>query len=83
MAAILRWVRNYTRRPPSPPILFRNTNYEVVGTTHKPEEEAFEDYKTGKYYPVCIGDVFASKYQVVGKLGFGISSTVWLARDLV
>jgi hypothetical protein len=29
-----------------------------------------------------IGDVFASSYQVVGKVGFGTTSTVWLARDM-
>lgn len=46
------------------------------------EEERFEDFKKGIYYPVNIGDVFASKYQVLGKLGFGVTSTVWLARDL-
>ena len=82
MTSILRWAKNYTRRAPSPPIRFQNTNYEVVGAAQKLEEEAFEDYKTGKYYPVRIGDIFASKYQVVGKLGFGVSSTVWLARHL-
>ena len=82
MAAILRWARKYARRAPSPPIRFQNTSYKVVGAAQKLEEEAFEDYATGKYYPVVIGDVFASRYQVVGKLGFGVSSTVWLARDL-
>jgi serine/threonine-protein kinase SRPK3 len=46
------------------------------------EEELFDHFKTGTYYPVNIGDIFASKYQVVGKLGFGVTSTVWLARDL-
>jgi hypothetical protein len=35
----------------------------------------------GIYYPVNVGDVFASKYQVVGKIGFGVTSTVWLAGD--
>ncbi|TKA47002.1 hypothetical protein B0A49_13088 [Cryomyces minteri] len=83
MTAVLRWAKNYIRRAPSPPICFRNTNYEVVGGAQKLEEEAFEDYQTGKYYPVRIGDVLASKHQVVGKLGFGVSSTVWLARDLI
>lgn len=83
MAAVLRVVKNYARRAPSQPIIFRNINYEVVSAAQKLEEEAFEDFKTGKYYPVRIGNVFASKYQVVGKLGFGVSSTVWLARDLV
>ena len=38
--------------------------------------------KDTKYYPVNIGDVFSSKYQIIGKLGFGVTSTVWLARDL-
>ncbi|KAK7226784.1 hypothetical protein V2G26_014787 [Clonostachys chloroleuca] len=28
-----------------------------------------------------IGDVYHSKYQVVGKLGFGSTSTVWLAKN--
>lgn len=46
------------------------------------EEEHFEEFKAGRYYPVNIGDVFNSKYQVVGKLGFGVTSMVWLARDL-
>ena len=82
MAAILRWLKSYVKRPPSPPIRFENTNYEVVGADSKLEEEHFEDYNTETYYPVCIGDVLASRYQVLGKLGFGVSSTVWLARDL-
>ncbi|KNZ77718.1 Dual specificity tyrosine-phosphorylation-regulated kinase mbk-2 [Termitomyces sp. J132] len=34
------------------------------------------------YYPVRIGEVFACRYQVVGKLGFGMTATTWLARDL-
>lgn len=46
------------------------------------EEEEFDGPKKGLYYPVNIGDVFVSKYQVLGKLGYGVSSTVWLARDL-
>ncbi len=29
-----------------------------------------------------ISDDFRARYQVVGKLGFGATSTVWLARDL-
>ncbi|KAL4886613.1 protein kinase [Aspergillus karnatakaensis] len=33
------------------------------------------------YYPVHPGDVFHSRYQVVSKLGYGTSSTVWLCRD--
>jgi hypothetical protein len=32
-----------------------------------------------RYYPVRIGELLESRYQIVGKLGFGITST---ARDL-
>ena len=46
------------------------------------EEEKIDDISTGRYYPVQIGQVFHSRYQVVGKLGFGLGSTVWLSRDL-
>ncbi|KAK3301837.1 kinase domain protein [Chaetomium strumarium] len=42
----------------------------------------FDVFKAGNYCPVNIGDLFSSKYQVVGKLGFGSTSTVWLARNL-
>ncbi|KAI0532658.1 hypothetical protein GGR58DRAFT_159396 [Xylaria digitata] len=42
----------------------------------------FPGYLAARYYPVWIGEVFANRYQVVGKLGFGAHSTVWLARDL-
>jgi hypothetical protein len=39
-------------------------------------------YGPGGYYPVRIGERFASsRYQVVHKLGHGASSTIWLARD--
>ena len=34
------------------------------------------------FYPVCIGEVFEDRYQVLGKLGFGSNSTVWFCRDL-
>jgi hypothetical protein len=46
------------------------------------EEEQFDQFRAGLYYPVNIGDVYASKYQILGKLGFGSTSTVWLARNL-
>lgn len=31
------------------------------------EEERFEEFKMGRYYPVDIGEIFSSKYQVIGK----------------
>ncbi|KAI7943610.1 hypothetical protein MJO28_011138 [Puccinia striiformis f. sp. tritici] len=45
-------------------------------------EEGKQGYQTGGYHPVEIGDRFDDKrYQVIRKLGWGPSSTVWLAHD--
>ncbi len=46
-------------------------------------EEDFYRYCPGGYHPVRIGDVFNNaKYKVLRKLGYGVYSTVWLARDV-
>lgn len=82
MASLLRRLAGLGRRPPSPPRVFANTNFEKISVDCRVEEETFSDYLSGRYYPVRIGEVFFSKYQVVGKLGYGAYSTVWLARDL-
>ena len=64
------------------PYTFPRTGFEIVPESEVLEEERLNQFKNGLYYPVNIGDVYAAKYQVVGKLGFGSSSTVWLARKL-
>lgn len=57
------------------------------------DEEDQKDYRIGGYHPVevigfqlyrnvQIGEVFAEKYKVLCKMGWGQYSTVWLARDL-
>ncbi|KAI9803233.1 MAG: hypothetical protein M1825_002024 [Sarcosagium campestre] len=44
--------------------------------------EWVEVYRPGHFHPVHIDDVFkAGRYKVVRKLGFGTTSTVWMARD--
>lgn len=78
----MRWASNALRRPPSPPIYFPTSGFETVRPAEVLDEERFEHFKQGKYYPANIGDVLSSRYQIVGKLGFGTTSTVWLARDL-
>jgi serine/threonine protein kinase len=62
---------------------FSNPHFERISPGQRIEEENLPDYVAARYYPVCIGDLFASRYQVVGKLGYGATSTVWLARDLL
>ncbi|KAJ7619573.1 kinase-like domain-containing protein [Roridomyces roridus] len=44
--------------------------------------EPVEEYRPGGFHPMSIGDEFAhGRYRVIHKLGFGGSSTIWLARD--
>lgn len=81
MAWMFQVAKNILRKPLNP-LQFPTTGYEVVNQSVLLEEEKFNDYKKGIYYPVNIGDIFALKYQVLGKLGFGVTSTVWLACDL-
>jgi serine/threonine-protein kinase SRPK3 len=45
-------------------------------------EEGRDAYRPGGFHPVYIGDVYAGKYQVLNKIGFGVYSTVWLVKDL-
>ncbi|CAG8051857.1 unnamed protein product [Penicillium salamii] len=46
------------------------------------EEERAPHYNPRHFYPMQLHAVIANRYQVAAKLGWGTSSTVWLARDL-
>lgn len=49
--------------------------------SHHAREPA-DSYRPGGYHPVHFGDFLCNgRYEVVRKLGFGLSSTVWLARN--
>jgi hypothetical protein len=61
---------------------FAQSNIHVLDASDKLEEETLPWYTQDGFYPVKIGEVFQSRYQVIGKLGFGGYSTVWLCRDL-
>ncbi|KAH6622413.1 CMGC protein kinase [Boeremia exigua] len=82
MGSIFKCLKNLFRRPPWPKLNFPVTGFETISEECLLEEERLPSFRKTDYYPVNIGDVFASRYQVVGKLGFGVTSTVWLARDL-
>ncbi|CAI7609708.1 unnamed protein product [Penicillium crustosum] len=57
--------------------------WETIPDDETIEEEQIEEFlQQNGYLPVDIGDILLSRYQVVGKLGWGITSTVWLAQDL-
>ncbi|CAG8254999.1 unnamed protein product [Penicillium nalgiovense] len=82
MTSLLKWARRAINKGPSPVLRFPTSGFEVIKPSQILEEERYQKFKKGHYYPVTIGDVLVSKYQVLGKLGFGTTSTVWLARDL-
>jgi hypothetical protein len=56
--------------------------FETIPEDRQFEEETNLGYKAEKFYPVRIGEIFLSRYEVLAKLGFGMCSTVWLCRDL-
>ncbi|KAJ8114299.1 hypothetical protein OPT61_g3782 [Boeremia exigua] len=82
MTSILNRAMRLFCRSPWPKLEFPTTGIDFISDEYLVDEETLEGFDKTSYYPVNIGEVFADRYQVVGKLGFGISSTVWLARDL-
>lgn len=79
---LLSLLRRAARSLVEPPRAFRTEGYRIVPRTTVLEEERLDGFWKGKYCPVNIGDIYRAQYQVVGKLGYGVASTVWLARDL-
>lgn len=67
----------------STPREFPTSGFELLDASSKIEEETLPTYSPEKYYPVQQGEVFNDRYQVLAKLGYGVTSTVWFARDLV
>lgn len=46
------------------------------------DEERVPGYNPEHYYPANPGDVLENRYQLDAKIGWGSSSTVWLAHDI-
>ncbi|POS76289.1 serine/threonine protein kinase [Diaporthe helianthi] len=54
----------------------------VTVTESSDIEEGRDAYQPGGFHPVYIGDIYADKYEVMSKIGYGRYSTVWLVKDL-
>ena len=61
---------------------FPADGFQTIPLQESIEEETVPAYNAERFYPVQLGEVFKSRYQVLAKLGFGTSSTAWLSRDL-
>lgn len=73
----------FRRRVHTYPLRFPSARPEIAKDEAILEEEQFEEFQRGSFYPINVGDILVEKYQVVGKLGYGSTSTVWLARDML
>lgn len=61
--------------PPTDPT-FATPSHAVV------DEERCPDYTPQDYYTARPGETLGNNYQLLAKIGWGMSSTVWLARDI-
>ncbi|KAE8145038.1 kinase-like domain-containing protein [Aspergillus avenaceus] len=71
-----------THRTSPSPRTPKTSGFPILDSTPRIEEERMPAYDRGPFYPVKLGDVFVSRYQILSKLGFGANSTVWFGRDL-
>ncbi|KAK9238774.1 kinase-like domain-containing protein [Lipomyces kononenkoae] len=71
-----------TARPDSQPRAFPSEGFDAIGKDQLVEEETMPEYRSKHFYPARLGEVFNDRFQTVAKLGYGTSSTTWLARDL-
>lgn len=69
----------WTSRPRN----FPSSGFKLLDSCLRIEEETLPTYQARKYYPVQQGEVLNNRYQVLAKLGYGVTSTVWFGRDLV
>ena len=82
LSNLRRWALNAIGRQPWLTKDISNPRFGRIDASQLIEEENLPDYLAEHYYPVRIGQLLESRYQIVGKLGFGVTSTVWLTRDL-
>ncbi|KAL4881928.1 kinase domain-containing protein [Aspergillus karnatakaensis] len=55
---------------------------KLLPATDLVEEERTPYYKPQHFYPARLYEILNNRYQIATKIGWGTSSTVWLARDL-
>ena len=81
MVSLWNLAKGLVKEPEMQLVHFSNSNFKIFPADEKVEEETHEAIPKNRYYPVHIGEVIQNKYQVLGKLGYGFGSTVWLAND--
>lgn len=64
------------------PKIFPTSGFDLIDPSIEMEEETMFGYNPDNYYPVKQGEILNNRYQIIGKIGYGTTSTVWLAKDL-
>ncbi|SLM37700.1 protein kinase domain protein [Lasallia pustulata] len=82
MTTFLRWGLQLFQRRISSTRQFQQSAFHILNAAEKIREENLAWYKPEHFYPLRIGEVFHSRYEVLGKHGYGAYSTVWLCQDL-
>ncbi|EFR04873.1 CMGC protein kinase [Nannizzia gypsea CBS 118893] len=67
----------------STPRNFSKAGTDLIDQLLEFEEETLPTYRPEKYYPVHQGEVLHNRYQMLAKLGYGVTSTVWFGKDLL
>lgn len=55
---------------------------DTISALKPTEEETLPKYNPNAFYPARFDEILNDRYQIVAKLGYGVTATVWLARDL-
>ena len=55
---------------------------DIISSAKSIEEETNYKYNPDHWYPAKIGEILNDRYKIVAKLGYGMTATVWLAKDL-
>lgn len=73
------WSSQWTCTPKA----FPTSGFTILDQSMELDEETLPTYQPEKYYPVKQGEILNDRYQVLAKIGYGVTSTVWLTKDLV
>ncbi|KAI1954043.1 hypothetical protein LOZ57_000388 [Ophidiomyces ophidiicola] len=57
------------------PGTYPTTGFELIENPKLLDEETLPSYYPEKYYPAHLGEILGERYQILGKLGFGTTST--------
>ncbi|KAH7881847.1 kinase-like domain-containing protein [Phlebopus sp. FC_14] len=77
----MSWLKEFVRRSFSPTSLSAPRLGPVKTSSARLEEQIVPGYRPDIFFPIELGKTYHDRYHVLSKLGYGVESTVWLARD--